>query len=376
MVYGTYGLFLFLNFIFALRRKHSKLLLIITFIFILIMFTGYSNVGNGSLDFYGYVSNYDDIGAGISPSYSMEIGYVLLMKIGNMIGMNFFIFKIAVSIVCFLLIFKTISQFTRNYNCVCFLYLLYPILIDTERFRNFIGFSIFIYAIRFLVRNTKKDKLKYVILILFASTFHVLMFSYLIFVLVDTSNKNKLVKYIVGLTIVLCFIAFINHNNIPGLGIILRFVSDEKLLMQMVHVTRYGFIIPFSLHLMSLLLIYFSQKNISRYTLSSNSSKKTIPEGELSYINFIFWIDVLSIIYFPLYMLSYTFSRLATNLLLLNFIAYAKTIDLLPKRCSARFVIIISTSIILIAWLISEFFINIPSNEVFIPFFQGNVFFN
>lgn len=376
MVYWTYGLFLFLNFIFALRKTHSKLLSIITFAFILIMFTGYYNIGNMSLDFYGYMSNYNDIGVGTAPTYNMEIGYVLLMKIGNLIGLNFFIFKIIITIICSLLIIKTISQYTKNYNAICFLYMLYPIIADTERFRNFIALSILIYAIRFLMRNTNKDKLKYVIFILLASTLHSSMIIYLLFLLVNIANKNRLVKYIAVSTIILCFIAFINHNIMPGLDYISSIFPSEKLLNQLSNVTNYGYLIPFSLHAINLILIYISKRNISNFTLSSYSRNETVTKESFSYINFIFWVNVLSITFFPLYMHSLIFSRLTTDLSLLNFIAYAITIDSFRKGSSIRFGFIVSASIILIVWLYSDFFISMTPDMVFKPFFEQNVFFD
>jgi hypothetical protein len=352
------------------------------------MFIGYRNDGNGSYDLYGYVSAYNAIGLGVEPSYKMEVGYVVLMKLGNLISVDFYAFKSILVIFSFLLITKAISRYTKNYNCVFFLYMLYPIVADTERFRNFLALSIFVFAIKYLEEASIKNKVKYTIFILLASTIHQTMCVYLLFLFANTSKKKSLTKLIVLATFILCVITLLNNNNIPFLELLLQTVSsDEKMYIYLSSKTNYGFLIPFLLHAMSFMLVYHSRRMIINFNnidtevtkpsinLNINEKEPILSKKNISYLNLIYWINTIAFIFYPLYMVTLVFNRFVSNLLLLNFIVCAMALDLIPKKNIARYVLITYTSLILIIWSYSDFFLITVPDQVLKPFFEENILF-
>lgn len=108
---------------------------------------------NSKSDYLNYEIAYDNVN-NKNNFEDKEIGFLLLMRIGKLLNLNFFMFRIIILALCFLLIYKlVIKRYAYNYHYPILLYLLYPMIIDSEHFRNFIAMTIFLISIRYLEKK-------------------------------------------------------------------------------------------------------------------------------------------------------------------------------------------------------------------------------
>ncbi|MBZ4644424.1 MAG: hypothetical protein JG767_2033 [Deferribacteraceae bacterium] len=385
MTLYLYLFILFINLLFAFRKRQSTLLTIGTLITILLFISGAGPEYIGQNDYINYKIRYDSIG-NVSLFESAQVGYTFLMKVGNLLNLDFFAFRMLVTAICLLLLYKTvIKRYAYNSNYILLMYMMYPMIIDSEHFRNFIAMTIFLVAIRFLERNLLKDKIKFLVLVLIAFSIHTAFIFYTPLIFVNANDKNRLVKGIATGTIFLTIVAFLNNNQVPFLQLILKFFDDEKVIRYLSSRTNFGFLIPVILHLISIILVYWSRKVIIRKNFKTNimdelndsinyNQKKRV--ADIEFINLVFWINIIGIVFFPLYMMSTTFYRLARNFLILNFIVYSIASNKL-KRGSAYKLIFNSTVIASVTlWLVMDLIITTRPERVLIQFFTRNLFFN
>ncbi|MDK2934961.1 MAG: hypothetical protein PWP27_2771 [Clostridiales bacterium] len=388
MTLYLYIFMLFINSLFAFRKRHSKLLTIITLITILLFIGGAGpeyHSYNHSRDYINYEISYNN--ADFTGFFERpEIGYTLLMKVGNLINLDFFSFRMVITAICLLLIYQmVIKRYVYNSNYILLMYMMYPMIIDSEHFRNFIAMTVFLFSIRFLEKNLLKDKIKFLVLALIATSIHTAFIFYTPLIFVNVNDKNRLVKGIAIGTIFLTIVAFLNNNQVPFLQLILKFFDDEKVIRYLNSKTNFGFLIPVVLHLISIIIVAWSRKIVIRKNLKANmidksnyciKDKKKIRVTDVEIINLIFWINIIGILFFPLFMMSITFYRLAKNLLILNFIVYSIASSKLKRGSVYKLIFNFMVIVSVIVWLISDLIITTSPERVLIPFFTQNLFFN
>ena len=186
MAIAIYFFVIFLNLIFAFRNKQSKIVVILSLLAI-IMFSGgagpeYSSF-NHSRDYLNYQSMYERVES-IGITDNPQMGFTLLMKLGNLLNLDFFKFRLIVITVCLILLYKlVIKRYSYNSNFIILMYMLYPMIIDSEHLRNFIAMTIFLISIRFLEKKSFVNNVKFLIMILLATSFHTAFFLYVFLVL-------------------------------------------------------------------------------------------------------------------------------------------------------------------------------------------------
>lgn len=362
--------FIFLNFLYSLRKKRSNLLAISTIIFIYFLFIGYRNEGiNASHDLLNYITNYTRVG--MEGYYdTLEVGYLTLMRIGNTSGFDFYTFKAIVLALCFPIIVISVKRYSRDYHSILVLYMLYLAIIDTEHFRNFIALSIFLYSIKFLEGSLFKHRWKYLFLILLASTIHNAFLFYFLFIFANTKIKNRSAKVVAIFSILLSIIIFLNNNNVPFFGSIISYFDNEKMYSYATTKTRYGFVLPFGLQIISFLIVLWARKILLGGNYTSLKSQ------EIRFIQLVFWINTLAFAFFPLFMMSLTFYRLSRNLLILNLIVVSKVRSLQDRRFTTKVIFPLTAVLSLVMWLTFDLIYKTPANRVLIPFFTENYFFN
>lgn len=376
---------LFINLLFAFRKRQFKLLATATLVLILLFISGAGPKYIGQNDYINYKIRYDSI-KNVSLFESLQVGYTLLMKVGNLLNLDFFTFRMLITAICLLLIYTTvIKRYAYNSNYVLLMYIVYPMIIDSEHFRNFIAMTVLLVAIRFLERGLLKDKIKFLVLVLIAFSIHTAFIFYTPLIFVNTNDKNRLIKSIAAGTIFLTVVTFLNDNQIPFVQLLLKFFDDKKVIRYLSSKTNFGFLIPVILHLISIILIYWSRKVIIRKNFKTNitnelndsvncNQEKRYSDVEL--INLIFWINIVGMVFFPLYMMSTTFYRLARNFLILNFIVYSIASNKLKRRSAYKLLFNSTVIVSVTLWLVIDLIITTRPERVLIQFFTRNLFFN
>lgn len=384
MTIFIYVFTLFMNAVFAFRKKQSNFLAVFTLVVICLLMSGagpeYISYSD-TLDYENYQRAYERINQN-NYSVDYEIGFVLLMKIGNLLHLNFFIFRLIVIAVCLTLIYKkVIRRYAYNSNYVLMLYMIFPMIIDSEQWRNFIALTILLIAVRFLENKNAKNNIKFIAMIFLAASFHIVSLLYLFLIFVNSKNKNDLIKIIVLFASIVTVFIIINHNQVPFLGVMNSLFEDERTLNYLGARTKLGYLIPIFLQLISIMLVYLSKVIVIRKNeipglklITNKNLKIHTPLNDVEVVNLIFWINVIAIIYFPLFTMSIQFYRLIRNFLLLNIIAYSLASYKLRPGSANKFGFNLLVIGNLLLWLYMNLTIIAKVDRVLIPFFTQNVF--
>lgn len=362
MMYVLYFSSLFFNTLFGFTKKHSRIIAFMTILFIVIMFGFNTN----SLDNINYIRHYNNISSGVYSSNPLEFGFIILMWLGNVLGLNWIGFKTIISLFCFILIYKFIKKYTNNLNLVIFFYLLHNFFMDAEQIRNFIALSIFIYSLKFLLVNNFKNNLIYSLLILIAATVHNSFIFYLPLIFINI-KKTKYLHIILVFSFILTSLTILNGNEIPLLEEILMNLpfDNYKIKAYLQKKTRYGFVIPFFLHIINFYLVFYVRKIIFKI----NSNKSKLNKTEINYINLVYYMNFIAFIYFPLYIQTINYYRLTRNFTLLNFTLYSIAYKLLEKKQYKKIFLIILILLNIFTWFMYD--IAIRPHEILIPFFNN-----
>lgn len=373
----------FFNFIYAFTKKKSKPLLFITMAGVVLLVGGagpnYSGF-NHSRDYLNYSISYANI-EHISIFNDYHIGYNLLMKIGNFLHLDFFIFRLLVITICLILIYNfIIKKYSLNHHYVLLMYLLYPLIIDSEQLRNFIAMTLMFIGLQYLKNKSFKNNIKYLFLILISASFHFVFLLYSLFLLQGMKNRKLLIKLLIFTTLIFIIVAVINNNDIPFLNLIIDSIEDDKVIRYLTSKTNFGYLMPILLHSLSVLILYWSSRIIKRKaTLICNNSKETHLNNiqqELSYVDLVLWINIICILFFPLYVINLQFYRLIRNLLILNFVVFSIASYSLKPRTFYKFLYNISVIISITLWFYLDLIIRTNPESVLIPFFTQNFFLN
>lgn len=339
-------------------KKWNGIILGITAIFFLYIFSGNSSSG----DIPNYISIFRNPDLAIQSSPFSAVFYYI-MKMAKGAGMNFFQFKIIIAAVSYILYYRFFSKFDANIHYVIIFYCLHLFLFDVEQIRNALALSVYLQGLVPLLKNEKKQILNYVIFTLFASAIHITFILYLIFLLYYLNWNSTVRKIFVVSIFMLCSLSFLNGNRIPGLNLILKnFDVGGKVDIYFGNHMRLGFLVPLALHLSTFLAIWYIRRENRRY-------------NEDTYmIDVIYKIIIISFAFLPLYMLSITFGRFERNLIPLVLLSAASIIYKTPRRHVLRWKATAAILFMTTCWVIYD--VVLRPEDILIPIMNYNYFTN
>lgn len=181
-----FGLILSLVLIcFSIKYPNSKKIFYTWFIWLFILFAFSSN----NADYNMYINNYNEFGT------KLQFGNYFLFKLVCFVFYNikfsYRIFLVVYSLVGLLLIFSVIKKYSKKINYSLILYFFMPFVFDFIQLKNFMAFSIIIYALPYLFDNNKKSILKYLLLNIIASLFHPFAILGISFIVLNKINNKK-----------------------------------------------------------------------------------------------------------------------------------------------------------------------------------------
>jgi putative polysaccharide polymerase protein len=197
----------------VINKKFSdKIFLFLNFLllFILAAFRDVS-VGNDTQEYYRVfktISLTNSIN-GIFITSRFEIGYLLLNYLITRFTNNFNVLLFITSFIYLYSVFKFIDKYSKSKFVAIMLFFTFSMYYSIFNIqRQCIAIAIFLYAIRFL---EKKQYIRYVLLILFATMFHyiAILLIFLCFIpKIDLYNKKIAYKYIILACFAACLIAY------------------------------------------------------------------------------------------------------------------------------------------------------------------------
>lgn len=291
------------------KKKRNLCLSVILLLLLMILMGGNSD----NIDYTIYENMYN------SSFFSKDIGFGILINFSKFIGLDINSFRLMISIIGLFLIHKSlIKMANQKYAFFYLIYFIYPFLFDVVQVRNFLAMSIFIYATTFLIDNTFKNKVTYILLIVCAASIQKVALIYVLVVLiVDFKGNKKIYKYvlilIIGFSIILGLNKSLTLNFIKNIADIYStglIGIDNYLSVN----TNYGWIISWFQQCMNFFIINKIKK-------IGDLPSNTMTNKQREYISLIYNINLLMFVFLPLYVLDENYTRIFRNVMPLNWIA-------------------------------------------------------
>lgn len=350
----------------SLFKKHGvKLIYVLSVIYLWIFVSGDISSNDIMNYYWGYIT-------ASTAEISVDFGFHILERIGSTIGLSYRSFRMILSAISILLISSTVKKYSDQINFVLFFYFIYSIFMDTVQFRNFVAFSIIIYSIRFLVEKKGRYNFKFIIGVLIASSIHISNIVYLIFLIIPKINKIK-IYFILFISLYLIAFFFLNNqiNFIPKLLSLFSF-EDPRTLNYFSTTANVGFLVPFVLHIFSTLIIKLSVNIVDKQLNDTNEYK----DKAIGFIEFCYYMNLITISFFPLYLLNLEFMRLTRNLIIINLIANSIAFNALHKNKLNQSIYFTIVKLSILMWFFYESVINQHYNDVFLNLLNNNYFLN
>lgn len=321
MLLVLYCVLIVINVLCLLLHKSSKLICIISIVFLIILmagntynydYAGYENVFNGIKDIH----------------FQSEYGLNFLILIGGLFGLSFQEFLFFIFTSCLLLIIYVGKKANADIHFVCTIYLIFGYIADTVVWRNFIAISFLTCALFCIV---KKKRFEGFIFMMLALLFHKTMLFYFPLLIINYENLNikRIAKIGAALVLALCGAAFIIGSRFERLaGLLTNILYDGKTSIYLNTSTRYGFITYFAVHLFTVFTIYQSKKLFCIY---ENRDPDTV-----KLLNFCYIVDLYVIICFPMVMISTVMNRLFRNVMVFNLISLGAVFNNFEKNMVSK----------------------------------------
>ncbi|WP_074989252.1 EpsG family protein [Pseudoalteromonas lipolytica] len=295
---------------------------------------------------------------------SYEEGYDLLQRIGHVFSLDYIEFRYITSFLAIFLVDKVVNKLSVRASYLFLLfYCLFFIFIDTEQIRSYLAFCLVITGFYYLAfSEIKTRKIVFVCFVLAASTIHVSMFAYLPLLLISFKNKRLIVKCVAVVTLFSCIFIFMFGNNLGFIKSLMELATEnsDRLSQYGASKVRFGFLYPVMAHVLSLSIVLYL--NNMRKESDSIHFKNTV---ELMLI-----VNLISFIYFPLYMFNLQFFRLGRGIMMINFVFLSYLIVNSSLKSHRFYFLIFGSFLIQFLLFYYTFFVGEHVEDIIVPFFN------
>lgn len=370
------------NWYFGSKKKTNQIWLLLTFCFLFLMIAGAGPFYSFHADYDNYYRNYYTVmDRGLLDNN--QIGYSLIMIIGNIFGLPFEVFRLLVIAGCLWLLYRyVINRYHVNANYILTLYMMYAVIMDSEQFRNWIALSILLSGIHLLESPKYTERFKFLLIWLASISFHYSFIFYAPLIFVTGEQNNKWLKRFVILSMIFSLVIILNGNEIPFQSFIIDYTGNRVIEDYLTTQTNFGFLIPTIMHGSSIFLAYWSRKiiqrkhfgvNLNLLPSEPNYEQTKIINYELKIANIIYRINISMLIIFSLYIINVQFYRLMRSLLLITYVICAKASSYIIRRTPyILFNLMVITSVLI--WLYLDLVHRIDPSRLLLPFFFENIF--
>lgn len=321
MVIFLYFAIMFINLIEIIRKKESKLLILLSIVVLTIIYAG--NSRDNFSDIRAYRNFYN---LSITKNQPMEKGYAYIADLLSNKGVSFECFLFLIFLLFVVSFFIISYKVCCSYSVFVFMYGSFWLFYSMECLRFFISVSLIIIAVKFLIDKKKKE---YILIILLAALFHKFAFYFLIYSVVDSDNQlsKRKYKYFAIVCLISCMLIFINGNEVPFLKHIYVLVFGNWKNTYFNKKTHLGFIPYFLYHVFNIIFNLLCIKIVDSCTGLSIKGNKIIKKLR-NFSNLCWKCNLLTFSTFPLIMVSTVFFRISFSWTLITFILVSCTIGI------------------------------------------------
>lgn len=310
-----YIIFVFGHFFLYVEKKRSYLFVVLTSLFIFFLMSGHKYIGTGdAIDFFRYWYGYTYFDSIELNDFWFYYLFYTSERIGIYLSLNFYQWWAVMTALSLIFIISTIKKRELNPHLFFFFFMIYYVFLFYGGLKFFYGFCLFQYAFTFLLKGEKRGKLKFILFTMLAGGFHVMYYMFIVFAFVDLKNeyKNKIIKIIIIFSLTASvFNLFIGRNLLNFIQVIADDFENERLSTYFGLRTNWGFLLPIGIHILTTLYSYIYRDIVKKY----NNEKWYF------YANTLLYVNLIAIVFYPLFMIALTFMRLLTSLSLTTIIA-------------------------------------------------------
>lgn len=362
MIYLLYGITILLI-VCGLINKNSKIIYILQMLWIWILIA----FNTGGMDWVVHEQIFE---ASFNISYKITFEEIInggmfynyICKFFSILGYDFFIVNLFLSTIEIFILHKIITKNTKNRCIVLSLFIVYPLVETIIQKRNFAASICILMGMNFLLQDRKGNILKYIICCLIAAQFHVVAYIYILFAFLYKIDIKKLEKLIP----IVCIVGYILIPVLPRLA---AFIFPASKVQLYFYDLRLGIIDTVCWTILHILFVYL----LKRFR---NQAMKENKE-EVKFTDKVYKINLISLIFLPLYYYEPTFIRIFRNLLILDYIVisyYFPTGSFIKKKVFENILLYISFLIMvfLLVYVITGrgFYVLVE------PLFYNNLIFN
>lgn len=185
--------------VWGLVRKKSKLVSFALLLLLFVLLAFEKTTG----DYQGYLTMYDEISRGSGRALTYEILYVLLCRVGVILGLSFNTLRAYVVIIELIFLYSVIKKYTENTAMVLSLFFIFPAMLDAELFRWLLGMCIVIFGIQFILNEkTIRNVVLFCASIAVASMFHTSCWIFLIYLLLMIQDTRRIRRVVIIVLII------------------------------------------------------------------------------------------------------------------------------------------------------------------------------
>lgn len=251
--------------------------------------------------------------------YTKDIGFGILCFFLKSMGLQSISLRMVIYTLGFTSLYFSLRKYKINKLLFLAFYTYYPLPSDAIHLRTCIVSFILIFAISSYIED--KNWIKYVILILIATTFHKMAVLYLAMVMVNKVEKDN--RFTKGLITIVGISIIIFGSNKKLISLLFSLLIKISGVVELGNLTnsvgagiRRGWMIDWAVQLSFLILLLYIKLYFNRkYPGIEHPS------------NAIFWVNVIALIFLPLYFVSFDYFRMFRSMLALNYIAFCLYID-------------------------------------------------
>lgn len=308
-------------FLLGMMFKKSKSIYVAEFIWMWILLSFCTNFDRP--DFMNYQYAYYRIEKYGMAVDDCEIGYAILCKILNILGLEFQQAVVIMMLLFLGIIAVSIPKYTQSVAMVSSLFMVYPLFMSGIQIRNSIAMAIIVFAVRYLVSEKKYSLIKYSLCVVVAMSFHSTALIYFSLILVRFIKKEN-IKY---LSVVLAvFIAFVSRMDISVLRSIFGEGRYEAKFFSHTN-TFQEFLMALAWQITAIIVITLLHTKIKE---TQNFVEDNIWLEQIQEI--IVRINIALIVILPLYYVDFSTERLYRNIMVLNFVYIANSIEIVKDK--------------------------------------------
>lgn len=356
--------FILLNTFVALNKKRSKPLIVVTALFIVLLFVGSRDVLDLPMYHEFYNHGFDKFGSG--GQYLFQ-GFTIWC---HNIGLSFDIYRLIISVVGVSLYVIFINRHSPLPNMAIAAYMCYLMFMDDVQIRNFIACAVFCMALSSLLLHQKNWRLTFFIWILVAATIHTAFWVYLIFLFIpNNTNKDKIITIIGIAALAFSIFVLFFRDYLYNVAMFFAFLDEEKTDRYAVESNNFGSALFIIIQFFAITSVFFLKKYFVKGEMFVFNKQRVDQTLQIIYL-----VNVLSMVLVPAAIFSITFYRLVRNIFLLNAVAYSVGFyySKKPYRILSLLMLVFYTGM----YCYYDLDMDVNIEGVLEPFFNKNIFFS